>query len=82
MHTVDGGDTDDELPLSRMRPTEGLQTRETTVQGGDRELRADNDSEEAILYEKTVQITYESGERNPAESYANKAWAGGQARAL
>jgi hypothetical protein len=73
MHTVDGGETDDELPLSRMRPKEGLQTRETTVQCGDRELRADNDSEEAILYERTVQITYEGGEETPAQPHTNKA---------
>jgi len=83
MHTVDGGDNDDELPLSRMRPKEGLQTRETTVQGG-RELRDDNDSEEAILYERTVQITYEDGEQKPAVPYitGNKAWADGRGRAF
>lgn len=82
MHTVDGGEIKDEVPLSRMRPKEGLQTRETTVQGGDRELRADNDSEEAILYKRTVQITYEDGKGTPAQPYTNKAWADGQARAL
>jgi hypothetical protein len=73
MHTVDGGDGDDEVPLSRMRPKEGLQTRETTVGVGDRELRADNNSEEAILYERTVQITYEGGEGDAANGYTNKA---------
>jgi hypothetical protein len=82
MHTVDGGETEDEIPLSRMRPKEGLQTRETTVQGGDRELRPDNDSEEAILNERTVQITYQGGEGTPAQPDTNKAWADGQARAL
>jgi hypothetical protein len=84
MHTVDGGggDDNDELPLSRMRPKEGLQTRETKVQVGDREFRADNDSEEAILYERTVQITYEGGEGDAANGCTNKAWAGGGPRAL
>lgn len=62
MHTLDGGEGDDNVPLASMRPKEGLQLRESHVKGGERELKGDNDSEEAILYERTVHITYEGGQ--------------------
>ena len=42
-------------------------------------MKGDNDSEEAILYERTVQVTYDGGAGgDPANPYTRQVWAGGQ----
>jgi hypothetical protein len=72
MHTVDGGEGDDHIPLTNIKPKEGLQARETKVQIGDGGFKSDNDSEEAILFERTVQVTSEGVD--VADPYAHHNW--------
>ncbi|KAL7773651.1 hypothetical protein CFE70_003617 [Pyrenophora teres f. teres 0-1] len=80
MNTVQGGD--DEIPLAGVGTKEDLKPRETTVQVGEHGFKADNDSEEAILYERTVQVTYEGGVAPPAEAYTQHVWTDGPPRAI
>ncbi|KAA8618426.1 hypothetical protein PtrSN002B_002980 [Pyrenophora tritici-repentis] len=80
MNTVQGGD--DEIPLAGVGTKEDLKPRETTVQVSGHGFKADNDSEEAILYERTVQVTYEGGVVAPADAYTQHVWTGGPARAI
>lgn len=80
MNTVQGGD--DEIPLAGVRPKEDMKPGESTVQVKEHGFKADNDSEEAILYERTVQVTYEGGVAPPADSYSQKVWTGGLPRAI
>ncbi|CAA9960171.1 hypothetical protein PTMSG1_03577 [Pyrenophora teres f. maculata] len=80
MNTVQGGD--DEIPLAGVGTKEDLKPRETTVQVGEPGFKADNDSEEAILYERTVQVTYEGGVAPPAEAYTQHVWTDGPPRAI
>jgi hypothetical protein len=86
MRTVDGttqGDGDDEIPLASVPNKAGLREQESKVPIGNVEMKRDNDSEEAILYERTVQVTYDDGEGgDPANPYARQVWAGGQPKAL
>ncbi|KAL1792577.1 hypothetical protein ACET3X_009084 [Alternaria dauci] len=82
MRTVEGttqGDGDDEIPLASVPNKEGFRDREHKVPIGNAEIKGDNDSEEAILYERTVQVTYDGGAGgNPANMYTRQIWAGGQ----
>ncbi|EUC46563.1 hypothetical protein COCMIDRAFT_35794 [Bipolaris oryzae ATCC 44560] len=81
MNTIDGGDKgDDEIPLSGVKANESAQTRESKIQVGSRQCK-DSDSEEAILYERTVEVTYEGlPVPNPPDPRDNKAWTGGRGR--
>ena len=80
MNTVDGGKGDDEIPLAGVAAKEAMQGRQSKIQVGARECK-DSDSEEAILYERTVDVTYETcpaaRQANPRD---NKAWTGGRER--
>ncbi|RII11596.1 hypothetical protein CUC08_Gglean005595 [Alternaria sp. MG1] len=82
MRTVDGttqGDGDDEIPLASVPNKAGFRDRERKVPIGNVEMKGDNDSEEAILYERTVQVTYDGGAGgDPANPYTRQVWAGGQ----
>ena len=79
MNTVDGLENEDYIPLKSVQDKTGAHTRESKVVAGNREVKSDNDSEEAILYERTVQVTYGGGEAGaPADPYTRKIWAGGQ----
>jgi hypothetical protein len=86
MRTVDGttqGDGDDEIPLASVPNNAGLGERERKVPIENVEMRRDIDSEEAILYERTVQVTYDGGGAgDPANPYSRQVWAGGQPRAV
>jgi hypothetical protein len=85
MRTVDGtqGDGDDEVPLANLAPKAGLDPREPKGPIGNVSFRGDNDSEEAILYERTVHVTYEGDDRgDPANPYTHQVWADGQPKAL
>jgi hypothetical protein len=85
MRTVDGtqGDGDDEIPLAGVAPKAGPGGREPKMPTGNVSYKGDNDSEEAILYERTVQVTYEGGEGgDPANPYTRQVWADGQPKAL
>jgi hypothetical protein len=49
----------------------------STKSGQGKTMKGDNDSEEAILYERTVQVTYESADSqtgNPG-AHSGKIWA-------
>lgn len=80
MNTIDAGKGDDEIPLAGMEAKAATQARQSKVQVGTRECK-DSDSEEAILYERTVDVTYETRpaarQPNPRD---NKAWTGGRPR--
>jgi hypothetical protein len=82
MNTIDGGkgDEDDEIPLAGVEAKEALRGRESKIQIGTRKCK-ETDDEEAILYERTVQVTYEG---RPAATQANphhnKTWTGGLPR--
>jgi hypothetical protein len=69
MNTVDDRADDRDIPLK---------TRDHSTKSGQRKtMKGDNDSEEAILYERTVQVTYESadsGTGNPG-AHSGKIWA-------
>ena len=83
MNTIDGGKTDgdDEIPLSSVDTKEQLRTRESKVQVGARECKGDNDSEEAILYERTVEVTYEGVQpAHPTNPQNRQVWTGGRDR--
>jgi hypothetical protein len=80
MNTIDGDKRDDEIPLSGVKAQQSTQTRESKIQVGSRQCK-DSDSEEAILYERTVEVTYEGlPVPNPPNPRDNKAWTGGRAR--
>jgi hypothetical protein len=72
MNTVEGHEDEDGVPLESRNSDKKLEQDQPRVN-----VRADNDSEEAILYERTVQVTYENaghqGERD--RGHAGKAWA-------
>lgn len=79
MRTVDGaqGDGDDEIPLASVAP-KASGGREAKVPTGNVSYKGDNDSEEAILYERTVQVTYEGGNGgDPANPYSRQVWPDG-----
>jgi len=80
MNTVQGGD--DEIPLAGVGPKGDLKQLESAVQVGEHGLKGDNDSEEAILYERTVQVNYEGGVAPPADAYTQHVWTGGLPRAI
>jgi hypothetical protein len=69
MNTADDRADDRDIPL---------ETRDHSTKSGQRKtMKGDNDSEEAILYERTVQVTYESAESrtgNPG-AHSGKIWA-------
>jgi len=80
MNTVQGGD--DEIPLASVGPKEDLKQQGSTVHVGEQGLKGDNESEEAILYERTVQVTYEGGVAPPENAYTQHVWTGGLPRAM
>ncbi|KAH6870269.1 hypothetical protein BKA58DRAFT_384712 [Alternaria rosae] len=79
MRTVDGTqrDGDDEIPLAGVAP-KASDGRVAKMPTGNVSFKGDNDSEEAILYERTVQVTYEGGHGgDPANPYTRQVWADG-----
>lgn len=80
MRTVDGTqrDGDDEIPLAGVAP-KASDGRVAKMPTGNVSFKGDNDSEEAILYERTVQVTYEGGHGgDPANPYTRQVWADGE----
>ncbi|CAO2653666.1 Nn.00g030770.m01.CDS01 [Neocucurbitaria sp. VM-36] len=76
MNTVDGMEGDDYIPLSSTENKAGLNARESKIIAGSKGVKSDNDSEEAILYERTLQVTYGSeGKSDPTNTYTRKIWA-------
>ncbi|KAH7094508.1 hypothetical protein FB567DRAFT_484751 [Paraphoma chrysanthemicola] len=73
MNTI--GEDDKDIPLEDKDDRKGLGRRQSTVNVT--KVKADNDSEEAILFERSVQVTYENasihGERD--QGHAGRAWA-------
>ncbi|KAJ4364604.1 hypothetical protein N0V83_009200 [Neocucurbitaria cava] len=80
MNTVDGMEGEDYIPLASTANKPGLQARESKILSPNKEVKGDNDSEEAILYERTVQVTYGGGDGGgaPANPYTHQIWANGQ----
>ena len=69
MNTVDDGHGEQDIPL-------GSRDLSTKASQG-KAIKGDNDSEEAILYERTVQVTYESadGHNGTHGAHSGKIWA-------
>ncbi|KAF1850328.1 uncharacterized protein K460DRAFT_390853 [Cucurbitaria berberidis CBS 394.84] len=84
MNTVDGMEGEDYIPLSGTGDKTGVNVRESKIRPGNKEIRGDNDSEEAILYERTVQVTYGGGSAGdpavgkPVNPQTQRIWAEGQ----
>jgi hypothetical protein len=69
MNTVDDRNDEQDIPLE-------ARDHSRRVSHG-KAMKGDNDSEEAILYERTVQVTYESADNHTGnhETHSGKIWA-------
>ena len=75
MNTVDDNEDKDSIPLELR--AENKRTGQGRLKADGMGMKADDDSEEAILFERTVQVTYESAE-NQAEhdqTHVGRVWA-------
>ncbi|KAF2130674.1 hypothetical protein P153DRAFT_384935 [Dothidotthia symphoricarpi CBS 119687] len=75
MNTVDDHENRENIPLEMRGDGKKLGHRESRVNVWG--MKADDDSEEAILYERTVQVTFESAENGNEcnQRHVGKAWA-------
>ncbi|KAF2844357.1 hypothetical protein T440DRAFT_410368 [Plenodomus tracheiphilus IPT5] len=75
MNTIDDGGDKSDIPLETRSDGKKQSVRDPRINV--KRVTGDNDSEEAILYERTVDVTFENVKGQPARSqpHAGKAWA-------